>query len=242
MKHRHIKLRMYSLVLLVVLFCIGCATIMTTVIDPVANRSDSLLPGKVKEWREISWVYGGTRFDYKCFWHPEVRETNNMELFCLVDLPLSMIADTVFLPVTIPLQIFNKKNEDGIARNYYSTYKDAAHASASKTGWLPSFVPQTASNIVIAHNFDTGRHFISFRVDSDSIRSTTQNMEAISLDNLKNREATDWWPVWPNFQYITENISQYQCCSRTCTLGICSCMVFQPIDSLETNVKVWTCD
>jgi hypothetical protein len=44
-------------------------------------------------------------FDFRCFLRPEMHETQGIGGFCLVDVPFSIIADTVILPLTIYEQI-----------------------------------------------------------------------------------------------------------------------------------------
>ena len=45
----------------------------------------------------ISTIYSGTKFNSKCLY--EIYD--NLAFFCLIDLPLSIITDTVILPYTI---------------------------------------------------------------------------------------------------------------------------------------------
>ena len=80
----------------------GCGTILTTTL--LSNNTSDIR-------NEIPWIYSGTYFDYHCFWHPETKKIDNAELFCLYDIPLSVVADTVILPVTIPLQFSSKKTD-----------------------------------------------------------------------------------------------------------------------------------
>jgi uncharacterized protein YceK len=50
---------------------------------------------------EVPLVYGGLRAGLDCLHITGPSGTNNMELFCLIDLPFSMVADTVCLPYTL---------------------------------------------------------------------------------------------------------------------------------------------
>ena len=45
-------------------------------------------------------VYSGVVFDFRCMHHPEQPGTNNLELFCLISLPVSLVLDTLLLPYT----------------------------------------------------------------------------------------------------------------------------------------------
>jgi uncharacterized protein YceK len=100
------KESLVTVLLLVLVSLSGCATIITTAFAPGDRRLDG--PNRPA----FPWVYSGTFLDYHCFWHPQSRETNNVELFCLIDLPLSAVADTLILPVTIPLDSSRKKEAD----------------------------------------------------------------------------------------------------------------------------------
>jgi uncharacterized protein YceK len=72
----------------------GCGTIVTTLIAPNMEPHNS-------EMDDLLWVYSGTKFSYSCTMSPP----NNVNFFCAIDLPLSLVADTLILPVTMPLQI-----------------------------------------------------------------------------------------------------------------------------------------
>ena len=84
-----------ALVAFVTLSCVGCGTIITRYVGP--NWS----PPEPK----LSRIYSGTVFDFRCFLYPKMHETQGIEGFCLVDVPFSIIADTVILPLTVYEQI-----------------------------------------------------------------------------------------------------------------------------------------
>jgi len=87
-------------VLTIVLFlsCItGCGTIASLSLeeDAIDQNAYSTLPR----------IYSGTVLDSRCIYHPHEKSPNNLEAFCLIDLPISLVLDTVFLPYTAMMQI-----------------------------------------------------------------------------------------------------------------------------------------
>jgi uncharacterized protein YceK len=76
-------------------FASGCGTAITRAVGPNWAPPDPPLPR----------VYSGVLFDFNCFLRPEAYETENIEAFCFLDLPLSLVADTVILPLTIYEQV-----------------------------------------------------------------------------------------------------------------------------------------
>lgn len=75
--------------------CAGCSTIITRLTGPGWQSPDPPLPR----------IYSGTVFDFRCFLRPEMHDTQGLGGFCLVDVPFSLIADTVILPLSIYDQI-----------------------------------------------------------------------------------------------------------------------------------------
>lgn len=78
-------------ILLLVCFLSGCGTIVSHIEgDDYYDNGHSTLPR----------AYSGVVLDYRMFYHPQYSEPNNVELFFLLDLPLSFVLDTVILPYT----------------------------------------------------------------------------------------------------------------------------------------------
>ena len=69
----------------------GCGTIIShTEGNNYYDTHDKTLPR----------VYSGVIWDFRCFHHPHIESSNNLELFCLIDLPISFALDTLILPYT----------------------------------------------------------------------------------------------------------------------------------------------
>jgi uncharacterized protein YceK len=76
-------------------FVPGCGTVITRAVGPNWAPPDPPLPR----------VYSGVLFDLTCLWRPEAYATDTIAGFCFFDLPLSLVADTVILPLTLYEQI-----------------------------------------------------------------------------------------------------------------------------------------
>ncbi len=83
------------LVVCVTVSCAGCGTLITRFVGPNWSPPDP----------KLSRIYSGIQFDFRCFLRPEMHETQGIGGFCLIDVPFSIIADTVILPLTIYEQI-----------------------------------------------------------------------------------------------------------------------------------------
>jgi len=91
------RTKLWSLALAACLMipCMGCGTIVTRFASPNWKPPEPTLPR----------IYSGTIFDFTCFLYPKMHETQGMGGFCLVDVPFSIIGDTVILPLTIYEQV-----------------------------------------------------------------------------------------------------------------------------------------
>lgn len=73
----------------------GCSTIVTRYSGPEWTPPSPTLPR----------LYSGTLFDMRCFFRPAMHETEDIRWFCLLDVPFSLAADTIILPLTIYEQV-----------------------------------------------------------------------------------------------------------------------------------------
>ena len=88
-------LRLLALAAYITIFCTGCATVITRFAGPNWSPPEPALPR----------IYSGTLFDCTCLVRPEMHDTQGMRGYCLVDMPFSIIGDTVMLPLTIYEQV-----------------------------------------------------------------------------------------------------------------------------------------
>ena len=75
-------------------FLAGCASIGTQFFNEELDLTSECLSYPIPS------MYSGTVFDFSCFYHPSYSGTNNIEAACLLDLPLSLVTDTIMLPYT----------------------------------------------------------------------------------------------------------------------------------------------
>ena len=88
-------------IIITIIFCClitGCGTILSHVEgDDYVDVGHQTLPR----------VYSGVVLDYRMLYHPQYSESNNVEPFFFLDLPISFVLDTVILPYTGYKQIVN---------------------------------------------------------------------------------------------------------------------------------------
>jgi hypothetical protein len=80
-------------------------------------------------------------------------------------------------------------------------YPDAAaarRAGEQARGWLPAFVPATATDVRIAGNVDTNRHWLRFTVAAGMWRALTAAGEPLSLTQVwaADPAAPKWLEWW----------------------------------------------
>ncbi len=85
------KLCIHILAATLLLSSFGCSTIITRLTGPNWKPPDKPLPQ----------VYSGTLFDLRCVFKPSLHDTEGLGPFCFIDVPFSLIGDTVILPLTI---------------------------------------------------------------------------------------------------------------------------------------------
>ncbi len=108
----------------VMLGCAGCGTLMTRFVAPNWSPPDP----------KLSRIYSGTQFDFRCFLKPSMHETQGIGGFCLVDVPFSIIADTVILPLTIYEQIKYGSYASGKAAEVNKKAETTAAEKTEQTG------------------------------------------------------------------------------------------------------------
>ena len=62
----------------------------------------------------------------------------------------------------------------------YATYAEALSAGAIERGWVPAFVPSSATSIVDSHNLDTNRQTLQFNLPPSAIDEMVIGFRAVS--------------------------------------------------------------
>ncbi|MGB7371540.1 hypothetical protein [Erythrobacter sp.] len=65
----------------------------------------------------------------------------------------------------------------------YPTYADARSAGAVERGWVPAFVPMSASDIVDSHDLDTNRQTLLFKLPSSAMSEMVTGLRRVSGDD-----------------------------------------------------------
>lgn len=76
----------------------------------------------------------------------------------------------------------------------YRTYHDAVADGAIARGWLPAWLPPTATDIVEWHDLDTNATFASFSYGSAATATFLSPCEPTSRRPLPSRPWSSWWP------------------------------------------------
>ena len=123
----------------------------------------------------------------------------------------------------------------------YATYGDAIAAGAQRRGWLPSFVPATATDIREVHDIDTNTQWLRFRVPVGDT-SVGTGAERISISVAAGRAPKlpramgDWLPELRSPPIITRR-SGIQAYRHSGQRGA-RCVAVVPKDGLA---YAWTC-
>lgn len=91
----------------------------------------------------------------------------------------------------------------------YRTYHDAVADGAIARGWLPAWLPPTATDIVEWHNLDTNATFASFNYGSAATLTFLSKCEPTSRRPLRSQPRSASWPRdWSDLQF-------YSCVEKT---------------------------
>jgi hypothetical protein len=75
-----------------------------------------------------------------------------------------------FLIVAVFFSACDWQMKDQVSSAQYSSYSEAVQADAVAKGWIPSFLPQSAKNIIEWHNVETDRTRVEFSFDTKNDR------------------------------------------------------------------------
>jgi len=78
---------------------------------------------------------------------------------------------------------------------FYATMSEALHANERERGWLPGFIPNSATEIHIQNDIDNNYFWIRFNLpkeESDSIKMLLQRAEAGTMTVTTPYDAS-WW-------------------------------------------------
>jgi hypothetical protein len=82
----------------------------------------------------------------------------------------------------------------------YKTFAEAQADDAIGRGWLPTFLPASATDIREIHNLDTNARWLSFHAPSGDLRRMVQSFKALSYTEARRTALPRPWRVggtWP---------------------------------------------
>lgn len=103
-------------------------------------------------------------------------------------------------------------------KSEYPNAQAAISAGAIQRGWIPAFLPSSATQIIEKHNLDTNEVWLRFLIDPKQLYSIEKRCQPILPSEivLPRRSAGDWWPdaltekqrgAWP----AAEAYTLYRC-------------------------------
>lgn len=77
----------------------------------------------------------------------------------------------------------------------YATYADAEKGGAVTRGWVPNFVPQSATSIQEFHNLDTNVQLMTFRFDPSDLALMREKLTPSDPDTVRTPywRPRAWW-------------------------------------------------
>ena len=101
----------------------------------------------------------------------------------------------------------------------YETFAEAQAAGATEGGWLPTFLPASATDIRDVHNIDTNAQWLSFKAPSGDLRQMLQGFKALSYAEARRTVLPRPWRVGgsgrESFPSLCWRRRATQRCSRT---------------------------
>ena len=95
----------------------------------------------------------------------------------------------------------------------YDDYQAVVADDAVGRGWVPPFLPKSATEITEQHSIDTNNGFISFKADAEDIERMKEGCDAMQYTEVKYLSSYPiWWPDWLTGSYeVSANLDFYLC-------------------------------
>lgn len=121
----------------------------------------------------------------------------------------------------------------------HPTYADALRGGARERGWLPDFVPATATAIREVHNLDSGEQWLRFVLPRAELDALAARVPAIPPGGApaRHRRPPRWSGTWVSEAGgpARDSVSHHQAAGRD---GRLWCIV---VDRRDSTVYGWTC-
>ncbi len=80
-------------------------------------------------------------------------------------------------------------------KSKYDDYQAVVSDDAISRGWIPSFLPKSATNITEQHSIDTNIGYISFKADATDIEGVKVGCDSLDYQEVKYLSSYPiWWP------------------------------------------------
>ena len=123
----------------------------------------------------------------------------------------------------------------------YASYTDAIRDGAIARGWLPPFIPTTATVIREVHNIDTNEQWLSFSLPSQEVHTLSTMLTTISLDEARtslyrvDSKVGDWPP-----ELSTKKPGRQPKSEHLTTLRTVDGVYGVAIDKRKNRIYVWS--
>jgi len=90
-------------------------------------------------------------------------------------------------------------SRDMIVHEYYASYNDMLEGSAVERGWVPSFVPQSATDIRETHCIERSDQWMKFRFEPSEMEEMLEMVTPVAKDSVRLPPhgptiICSWWP------------------------------------------------
>ena len=77
----------------------------------------------------------------------------------------------------------------------YANYDEVVADNAIRRGWIPIFLPKSASNIQEIHNLENNEIWLVFNLKSDDYKAMVRSCNSIPMSEIQYpSRAVSWWP------------------------------------------------
>ena len=109
---------------------------------------------------------------------------------------------TAFLSVCLVMMFLSACSD--IVNESYGSFADADANGACQRGWIPSFVPHSATAIQATHNLDTNQQWLTFQVTPADLQEIRAKLTPVAVEkSVSPRLVPSWWP--DDLKRITAN-------------------------------------
>jgi hypothetical protein len=121
---------------------------------------------------------------------------------------------------------------DDVSESTYSTFAEAEREQATARGWIPDFVPHSASEIIERHWLDSNMQIVEFSFDEEDLGAMLETFEGVSGEARRSVIERIEGPPWSRMQ-VDDSIRVYK---RSDTLRSHGYLAINP---LQKRAQYW---